>query len=134
MLRHQSPFNLSLYRYVTETVVVNGVEIPAGAIVFLSFAAANRDECRFENPDGFDIRQPRREHLAFGGGIHNCIGKHLARLEAEVAFETLIERCPDLSILTPADEFRWKASPTFRGLKNLVVGPGPADAGTGSAS
>ncbi|AEW98132.1 cytochrome P450-like enzyme [Streptantibioticus cattleyicolor NRRL 8057 = DSM 46488] len=127
MLRHQSPFNLSLYRYVTEDVEVGGVEIPAGAIVFLSFAAANRDEHRFADPDAFDITTPRREHLAFGGGIHNCIGKHLARLEAEVAFDALVRRCPGLSVVTPADRFVWKASPTFRGLKNLAVGPGPRD-------
>lgn len=129
MLRHQSPFNLSLYRYVTEAVELNGVLIPQGAIVFLAFAAANRDACRFTEPDAFDIGQSRRDHLAFGGGIHNCIGKHLARLEAEVAFETLIECCPGLAVLTPAEEFDWKASPTFRGLRNLRVGPGPAVAG-----
>ncbi|WP_234332348.1 cytochrome P450 [Streptomyces sp. NRRL S-87] len=129
MLRHQSPFNLSLYRYVTEPVELNGVLIPRGAIVFLAFAAANRDECRFPEPDTFDITQPRRDHLAFGGGIHNCIGKHLARMEAEVAFETLIERCPGLTVLTPDEEFDWKASPTFRGLRTLRVGPGPASAG-----
>ncbi|QCD59797.1 cytochrome [Streptomyces hawaiiensis] len=128
MLRHQSPFNLSLYRYVTETAVVGGVEIPAGSIVFLAFAAANRDEARFSDPDDFAIDVPRREHLAFGGGIHNCIGKHLARLEAEVAFDTLIRRCPELAVLTPAEDMRWKASPTFRGLKNLLVGPGPLPA------
>ncbi|MER6832253.1 cytochrome P450 [Streptosporangium sp. NPDC000563] len=133
MLRHQAPFNLSLYRYVTETVTVNGTEIPAGAIVFLSFAAANRDDRRFDAPDEFNIRKPRRDHMAFGGGIHNCIGKHLARLETEVAFETLLRRCPDLSILSPAGLLQWKASPTFRGLKKLVVGPGPAAAVTGLA-
>lgn len=133
MLRHQSPFNLSLYRYVTETAVVNGVEIPAGAIVFLAFAAANRDEARFTDPDDFSIDEPRREHLAFGGGIHNCIGKHLARLEAEVAFEALVEHCPDLEVLTPAEEFEWKASPTFRGLRSLMVGPGPLGTEGGAA-
>ncbi|MFD6280850.1 cytochrome P450 [Streptomyces sp. NPDC060209] len=131
MLRHQAPFNLSLYRYVTEPVELNGVLIPQGAIVFLAFAAANRDACRFTEPDTFDIEQSRRDHLAFGGGIHNCIGKHLARLEAEVAFETLISCCPGLDVLTSAEEFDWKASPTFRGLRSLRVGPGPAPAGQG---
>ncbi|WP_256968654.1 cytochrome P450 [Streptomyces sp. CS227] len=126
MLRHQSPFNLSLYRYVTETVQVNGVELPAGSIVFLAFAAANRDDGHFERPDDFTVNRSRREHLAFGGGIHNCIGKHLARLEAEEAFDVLIKRCPDLVSLTPAEEREWKASPTFRGLKSLVVGTGPS--------
>lgn len=126
LLRHQSPFNLSLYRYTTDTVEVGGVKIPSGAVVFLSFAAANRDDSRFDDPDTFDIARSRRENLAFGGGIHNCIGKHLARLEAEIAFETLARRCPDLSVRTPRDRLDWKASPTFRGLRNLVVGPGPA--------
>ncbi|MFK4099093.1 cytochrome P450 [Streptomyces sp. NPDC019531] len=128
MLRHQSPFNLSLYRYTTDTVEVGGVKIPAGSIVFLSFAAANRDDGRFHDPDTFDIGRSRRENLAFGGGIHNCIGKHLARLEAEIAFEALARRCPELSVRTPRDRFDWKASPTFRGLRSLVVGPGPAAA------
>ncbi len=126
LLRHQSPFNLSLYRYTTDTVEVGGVKIPAGSIVFLSFAAANRDDSRFDDPDTFDIARSRQENLAFGGGIHNCIGKHLARLEAEIAFETLARRCPDLSVRTPRERLDWKASPTFRGLRNLVVGPGPA--------
>ncbi|MEU4656349.1 cytochrome P450 [Streptomyces sp. NPDC023723] len=126
MLRHQSPFNLSLYRYTTEDVEVGGVKIPAHSILFLSFAAANRDDARFPDPDTFDIARARQEHLAFGGGIHNCIGKHLARTEAEIAFEALARRCPDLSVRTPLDRFDWKASPTFRGLRSLVVGPGPA--------
>lgn len=134
MLRHQSPFNLSLYRYATEDVEVGQAVIPAGAIVFLSFAAANRDGCRFDRPDAFDIDRPRREHLAFGGGIHNCIGKHLARLEAEVAFETLAERCPGLAVRTPAAAFDWKASPTFRGLRSLGVGPAPLPTGQGTGS
>lgn len=125
MLRHESPFNLSLYRYVTEEVRLNGVTIPEGAIVFLAFAAANRDDRRFDDPERFDIGTPRREHLAFGGGIHNCIGKHLARLEVIVAFETLIARCPGLRVSEPAAAHEWKASPTFRGLRNLRVAPGP---------
>ncbi|MEU4655153.1 cytochrome P450 [Streptomyces sp. NPDC023723] len=125
MLRHQSPFNLSLYRYATESVEVGGVTIPAGSIVFLAFAAANRDDTRFADPERFSVGTPRREHLAFGGGIHNCIGKHLARLEAEVAFDALVRRCPQLSVRTPPQRMEWKASPTFRGLRNLLVAPGP---------
>ncbi|MFE9473412.1 cytochrome P450 [Streptomyces griseofuscus] len=133
MLRHQSPFNLSLYRYATESVDVGGVTIPAGSIVFLAFAAANRDDARFEDPDRFMVDKPRREHLAFGGGIHNCIGKHLARLEAEVAFDALVRRCPELSVRTPPQDMEWKASPTFRGLRNLVVAPGPRPSRSGTA-
>ncbi|GHH21547.1 cytochrome P450 [Streptomyces rubradiris] len=128
MLRHQSPFNLSLYRYTTESAEVGGVTIPAGSVVFLAFAAANRDPERFTDADTFDFGQPRREHLAFGGGLHNCIGKHLARLETEVAFHALIERCPDLRVVMPRERMEWKASPTFRGLRNLTVGPGPLPA------
>ncbi|MER6566568.1 cytochrome P450 [Streptomyces sp. NPDC001093] len=133
MLRHQSPFNLSLYRYATESVEVGGVTIPAGSIVFLAFAAANRDGARFEDPDRFTVDTPRREHLAFGGGIHNCIGKHLARLEAEVAFDVLVRRCPELAVRTPPQHREWKASPTFRGLRSLVVAPGPLRSGPGTA-
>ncbi|MFF1706989.1 cytochrome P450 [Streptomyces sp. NPDC058252] len=133
MLRHQSPFNLSLYRYATESVDVGGVTIPAGSIVFLAFAAANRDEARFEDPDRFTVDKPRREHLAFGGGIHNCIGKHLARLEAEVAFDVLARRCPELSVRTTPQHMEWKASPTFRGLRSLVVAPGPQRSRSGTA-
>ncbi|MES9512155.1 cytochrome P450 [Streptomyces sp. NPDC000609] len=132
MLRHQSPFNLSLYRYATESVEVGGVTIPAGSIVFLAFAAANRDDARFEDPDRFTVDKPRREHLAFGGGIHNCIGKHLARLEAEVAFDVLVRRCPELSVRTEPQHMEWKASPTFRGLRNLVVAPGPQRSRSGT--
>ncbi|MEV6238352.1 cytochrome P450 [Lentzea sp. NPDC051838] len=127
MLRHQSPFNLSLYRYVSEDVEVGGTLIPAGSIVFLAFAAANRDEQRFGDPDAFDVDRPGGDHIAFGGGVHNCIGKHLAKVEAEVAFEALIERCPDLEIRTSRAELEWKPSPTFRGVRHLLVGPGPAE-------
>ncbi|MFF1813201.1 cytochrome P450 [Streptomyces sp. NPDC058251] len=133
MLRHQSPFNLSLYRYATEAVDVGGVTIPAGSIVFLAFAAANRDDVRFEDPDRFTVDKPRREHLAFGGGIHNCIGKHLARLEAEVAFDVLVRRCPELSVRKTPQHMEWKASPTFRGLRSLVVAPGPQRSRSGTA-
>ncbi|MFJ5987030.1 cytochrome P450 [Lentzea sp. NPDC092896] len=127
MLRHQSPFNLSLYRYVSEDVEVGGTRIPAGSIVFLAFAAANRDDERFAAPDAFDLDRPGGDHIAFGGGVHNCIGKHLAKVEAEVAFEALIERCPALEIRTSRADLEWKPSPTFRGVRHLLVGPGPAE-------
>lgn len=126
LLRHQSPFNLSLYRYVAEDVEVNGVVLPAGSIAFLGFAAANRDESRFPKSAELDLQRHPREHLAFGGGIHNCIGKHLAVVEAETAFEVLIERYPNLHIIADRAHLQWKVSPTFRGLKGLMVGTDPS--------
>jgi cytochrome P450 len=94
MLRFESPVQ-SLARRTLRAVSLHGVGIPEGAEVRLLWGAANRDEREFERPDVFDVARPIRRHLAFGHGIHFCLGAGLARLEARIAFEEILARWPD---------------------------------------
>ena len=107
-----------LARITARDVTVHGVTIPAHSWVWLSFAAANRDERRYPDPDELDIhRQPRR-HLGFGDGIHHCIGAPLARLEARIAFEEFFRRFPDYEIEGPAERLHQH---TTRGWAHLTA-------------
>lgn len=85
-------------RITTGDVEVCGVSIPAGSIVMLVLGSANRDEARFANPDSIDIDQAERGHLGFGGGIHRCLGSHLARRELRLVVEEFHRLIPDYAI------------------------------------
>jgi cytochrome P450 len=97
-LRYDPPV-LGLYRTTTRDVSLHGTVIPEGAKVYLIYAAANRDQRVFADPDEFQLERPRSRHLAFGLGVHSCLGKQLARLEAQVAISTLCERLPSLTLV-----------------------------------
>jgi hypothetical protein len=101
MLRFESPAQ-ALPRRLTREAVLHGQTLPEGAQLFLLFGSANRDEREFEQADRFDVRRRIKRHLAFGQGIHFCLGKSLARLEARVAFEELLARAPDYELAGPA--------------------------------
>jgi cytochrome P450 len=88
---------------------VGGVEIPPGTTVMVVNGAANRDPARFDDPHRFDIARDPNPHIAFGHGIHFCIGAPLARLEARVALPMLLERLPELRLATR----RWEPRPAF---------------------
>jgi cytochrome P450 len=96
-LRFDPPV-LGLYRNTTKDVTLHGKTIPEGSKVWINYAAANRDPAIFENPDEFDLHRPRKRHMAFGLGVHFCIGAPTARLEAEVALSVLREKLPTLSL------------------------------------
>lgn len=96
-LRYDPPV-LGLYRHVTRDVSVRGTVIPKGSKVLLHYAAACRDPAVFDQPDHFDLHRPRKRHLAFGLGVHFCLGAPLARLEGEIALATLARRLPDLRL------------------------------------
>jgi len=83
--------------------------------------SANRDEKVFHNPDELDITRDPNKHLSFGHGIHFCLGAPLARLEAEIAINTLLRRIPDLRLSIPANSLRWRPSMILRGLESLPV-------------
>lgn len=120
-LRYDGPVNHATFRYATEPVVVDGTEIPTGGLVSIALPAANRDPDRFPSPDRLDVSRDAGGHLAFGYGIHYCVGATLARLEAEIAFTQLLDRFPNLTLAVPADQIPWQASVRKRGLTTLPV-------------
>ncbi|MDQ4021022.1 MAG: cytochrome P450 [Actinomycetota bacterium] len=99
VLRYRSPFP-ELARVATADTEIGGHAVPAGQLVIPWIAAANRDATRFPEPDRFDIHRNSAGHLAFGNGIHFCIGAPLARLEAKIALEILLERYHDIAVDT----------------------------------
>ena len=115
---------------------IGGVDIPAGATVMLLNGAANRDPRRFENPAQFDPDRPNaRQHLAFGFGLHTCPGAPLARAEASVSIERLLDRLADIQISEsehgPPGARRYEYVPTYilRGLQRLHLEFTPAAEG-----
>jgi cytochrome P450 len=136
-LRYESPVETTTPRYTAAPVEVGGVTIPAGEVVLVALASANRDEDRFADPARFDITRRENGHLAFGHGIHFCLGAPLARLEGQVAFETLLARLPELALAVPADELAWRPGLLIRGLVDLPVRwtpSEPSDRATPAAS
>jgi cytochrome P450 len=111
-----------LVRTVKNDVRVRGVTLGAGSKVYLSLASANYDDDRFEHPDVYDIRRPNaREHLGFGLRAHFCIGAPLARLEARVALERLVERLPTLRLKCPDSPIHYTSSMILPGIHDLAM-------------
>jgi cytochrome P450 len=98
-----------------------GVTIPAGAWVFIMLPSANRDPARFADPDDLDLGRDVGGHVAFGHGVHYCLGAPLARMEAEVALGTLLDRFPDVSLAVPPEELRLRPVSLMNGLESLLV-------------
>jgi cytochrome P450 len=97
-LRYETPLT-TVVRTTTQDVEVGGKAIPSGAQVDLCMGSANRDETRWTDPNTFDIRRPRQAHIAFAGGIHMCLGMHLARLETRVMLNSLFDRVANLALV-----------------------------------
>jgi len=121
LLRHSGPLETATERYPREDTSVAGVTIPRGEFVFAVLASANRDEQQFENPDRLDLGREPNPHVAFGYGMHYCLGASLARLEAQIAIATLFRRVPSLKLALPANSLRWKRGLVLRGLESLPV-------------
>jgi len=119
-LRFDGPVMLGLMRYAIDDVEIGGVLIPRGQVAVLSTGAANRDPARFDRPDLVDITRRDNGHVAFGHGIHYCLGAALARLEGEIAIGALIRRFPDLALAVPDAELVWRPN-VIRGLDRLPV-------------
>ncbi|EWM09881.1 cytochrome P450 107B1 [Kutzneria sp. 744] len=120
-LRYESPFGLATLRYAAEPVVVGDTAIAAGDFVHIGLGAADRDPRVFADPDQLDIGRDAGQHLAFGHGIHRCLGAPLARLEAEVALDALLARFPKLRLAGAPEDVRWQQNPRHRGVLSLPV-------------
>ncbi|MFI6333778.1 cytochrome P450 [Streptomyces sp. NPDC050535] len=118
-LRYEGPVENATFRYAAEPFDIGGTVIGAGDAVMIGLTAADRDGVRYPAPDRFDIRRDTRGHLAFGHGIHYCLGAPLARLEGRVALRSLLERCPDLALDGPPGD--WLPGMLMRGVRSLPV-------------
>lgn len=121
MLRFTNPVHHVAQRYALEDVPLMGHTVPKGSTVAVGIASANRDETVFENADQFDITRTNNRHVAFGLGIHYCLGAPLARLEAKIAFTALLNRFPHLKLAAPVESLGWRGAPAMRGLKHLPI-------------
>jgi cytochrome P450 PksS len=121
LLRFASPVETATERYTREDVTIAGVTIPRGEMVLAVIASANRDERQFAAPDTLDIMREPNRHLAFGLGAHFCLGASLARLEAQIAIGTLLNRCQELQLTVAPQRLRWRRGLVLRGLEALPV-------------
>ena len=119
LLRFTSPLNHATDRFTTHDMTVADVVIPAGEWVFMAISSANRDPDRFPDPDRLDLGRDAAGHVAFGHGVHYCLGAPLARMEAEVALGALLARFPGLSLAVPPEELRWRPVSLMHGLESL---------------
>ena len=121
ILRYWGPLDTTLPRFATEDLEIDGVEIRRGETILAGLSSANHDPARFVHPEVFDItREDANRHVAFGKGIHVCLGAPLARMEGDIALTTLLGRYPDLRLAVPVEEIRWK--PGFlRALERLPL-------------
>lgn len=121
MLRCASPLQMATERYACPGATAGEVAIPTGALVYVSLASANRDETQFADPAAFDISRTPNRHLAFGLGIHHCLGAPLARMEGAIAFDQILEHFGTLELAGPADGLRWRKGVVLRGLESLPM-------------
>lgn len=122
MLRYDGSVETSTYRFTKDPVEIAGTLIPGGGeLVLIALADADRDPARFPTPDLFDIRREARGHLAFGHGMHYCLGAPLARLEARVAIGALLERCPELALDIHPAALTWRGGLLIHGPQHLPV-------------
>jgi cytochrome P450 len=118
LLRYDPPVQW-VSRVAGEAIELRGQTLRRGDIVLASVGAANRDPAVFTDPDRLDIRRAENKHLAFGSGIHFCLGASLARMEAQVVIGRLLDRFPNLRLAR--QKLRWRSGLTFRGLHALQL-------------
>ena len=121
LLRYDGPVERTTMRFATEDVEVGNATIPKGAAVMVALASADRDPQQFEKPDEVNIERRPAEHLAFGKGIHVCLGAPLARMEGQIAIGTLVKRMPNLQMATSPEELIWRKSLLIRGVVDLPL-------------
>ena len=122
LLRFDGSVPVSSFRFATEDLQIGGVPIPQGSIVTVVLSSANHDPAIVEDPDRLDVTRTDVPHMAFGHGIHYCLGTALARMEATIALRGVLTRLPDLRLDIPVEELQWlPAASAFRGLLELPL-------------
>ena len=121
LLRFDGPVETSTERFAREDVRIGETVIPRGEMVLVVIAAADRDPDRFPDPDALDITRSDNKHLAFGKGIHHCLGAPLARMEGQIAISTLLRRMPELRLKGSPESLSWRSGMVLRGLQGLPV-------------
>ncbi|SFS90513.1 cytochrome P450 family protein [Marininema halotolerans] len=121
ILRYYSPVEMATNRWGGEAFSFEGQTISPGDLVLICIGSANRDKRRFTNPDQFDITRHPNPHLAFGMGIHYCLGAPLARLEGQIALPRLFDRLPNLQLDFKEESLPWQQDFLMRGLTHLPV-------------
>lgn len=121
LLRFTNPVETATERYATEDLELRGAAIRRGELVWAAIASANRDPAQFPDPDRLDLARDPNRHLAFGQGIHFCLGAPLARMEGQIAINLLLERLPELRLAVPVRALKWRATPVVRGLAALPL-------------
>ncbi len=118
LLRYDSPSQYT-GRVATQDFELHGRQVKAGQPVRMLLASANRDAEAFAEPDSVNLTRTPNPHVAFGAGIHYCLGGELARLEGQIAISTMVRRFPRLKLA--GSDLRWRPAPVFRGLESLPV-------------
>jgi cytochrome P450 len=121
LLRYDGPVETSTERFAREDVDMGRTVIPRGEMVLVVLAAADHDPERFSDPDNLDITRTDNRHLAFGKGVHHCLGAPLARMEGQIAISTLLRRMPNLRLKEPPESLSWRPGMILRGLRGLPV-------------
>jgi cytochrome P450 len=121
LTRFTTPVILATERYAREDISIAGVTIPKGELVLAALGSANHDETKFENPETLMLDRHNNHHLGFGQGAHYCVGAPLARLEASIAFQVLLERLPNLRLAVKPEHLRWNSGFATRNFKALPV-------------
>jgi cytochrome P450 len=121
LLRYDGPVETSTERFAREDVEIGDQVIPRGEMVLVVLAAADHDPGRFPDPDELDITRTDNRHLAFGKGIHHCLGAPLARMEGQIAISTLLRRMPNLRLKGSPESLSWRPGMILRGLRGLPV-------------
>jgi cytochrome P450 len=121
LLRYTSPVLMTTERYALENATINDVTIPRGEMILGVIGSANRDQTVFNNPNELNLARDPNKHLSFGQGIHFCLGAPLARMESQIAIDTLLKREPNLQLKIDPESLRWRPSIMLRGLQALPV-------------
>lgn len=120
-LRYNDPVEFSTSRWAGEDLAFKGASMRKGDLVIIVLNSANHDPSQFNDPEVFDITRQKSQHLAFGKGIHACLGAPLARLEGEIAISSFIKRFPDAELRANSSDLKWRPGMVVRGVRELPI-------------